>query len=152
LRSLGEDISSEMFAHCFCLGTSALSLVKFFCNHPRAGQITKALVVCHIAHFACYGTLDSRDPSNSGLILQRSNGRPGEAFEQDRLIVHRISELQLGHLQIAYLSACSTAENKEAWLLDEVIQVVSGLQEAGFPHVVGCLWAAGDSECVVVAR
>jgi CHAT domain-containing protein len=30
--------------------------------------------------------------------------------------------------------------------------VVSGFQVAGFPHVVGCLWPAGDEECVEVAR
>jgi len=93
------------------------------------------------------------DPSNSGLILQKSSNGPGEASEQDRLTAHRISELQLGHApQIAYLSACSTAENTAAQLLDEVIHVVSGFQVAGFPHVVGCLWPAGDLECVEVAR
>ncbi|KAH7114141.1 hypothetical protein B0J13DRAFT_460385, partial [Dactylonectria estremocensis] len=54
--------------------------------------------------------------------------------------------------QIAYLSACSTAENKAARLSDEVIHVVSGFQVAGFPHVVACLWPTGDSECVGVAK
>jgi CHAT domain-containing protein len=92
------------------------------------------------------------DPSNSGLILQKRSNEPGEVFEQDRLTAHRIAELQLRHTQIAYLSACSTAENKAAELLDEVIHVVSGFQMAGFPHVVGCLWPAGDLECIEVAK
>jgi CHAT domain-containing protein len=64
-------------------------------------------------------------------------------YEQDRLTTHRISELQLGHAQIAYLSA---AEN--SGLSDEVIHV-SEFQVTGFPHVVGCLWPAGDFECAV---
>lgn len=51
-----------------------------------------------------------------------------------------------------HLSACSTAENKAARLSDEVIHVVSGFQVAGFPHVIGCLWPAGDSECVEVSK
>ncbi|KAN0086950.1 CHAT domain containing protein [Elaphomyces granulatus] len=121
-------------------------------NQPSAEQVLESLETCRIAHFACHGTSDSLNPSNSGLILQKSSNEPGEVFEQDRLTAHRIAELQLGHTQIAYLSACSTAENKAAQLTDEVIHVVSGFQMAGFPHVVGCLWPAGDSECVEVAR
>jgi CHAT domain-containing protein len=121
-------------------------------NQPSAEQVLESLEACRIAHFACHGTSDSLDPSNSGLILQKSSNEPDEASKQDRLTVHRIAELQLGHTQIAYLSACSTAENKAARLSDEVIHVVSGFQVAGFPHVVGCLWPAGDSECVEVAR
>ena len=121
-------------------------------NNPSVDQVLESLETCRIAHFACHGASDSLDPSNSGLILQKSSNEPGEVFEQDRLTAHRIAELQLGHTQIAYLSACSTAENKAARLTDEVIHVVSGFQVAGFPHVVGCLWPAGDSECVEVAR
>ena len=121
-------------------------------NQPATEQVLESLETCRFAHFACHGISDSLDPSNSGLILQKSSNEPGEVFEQDRLTAHRISELQLGHTQIAYLSACSTAENKAAQLLDEVIHVVSGFQVAGIPHVVGCLWPAGDSECVEVAR
>jgi CHAT domain-containing protein len=62
-----------------------------------------------------------------------------------------VSELNLASAHIAYLSACSTAENKAARLSDEVIHVVSGFQVAGFPHVVGCLWPSIDRICVEVA-
>ncbi|EWY79267.1 hypothetical protein FOYG_17556 [Fusarium oxysporum NRRL 32931] len=120
-------------------------------THPSADQVLEVLKTCRIAHFACHGISDYSDPSNSGLILQRSIG-PDETLVQDRLTVQRVSDLRLRYAQIAYLSACSTAENKAARLLDEVIHVVSGFQVAGFPHVVGCLWPAGDSECVEVAK
>ncbi|KAL9563957.1 hypothetical protein ACKAV7_011992 [Fusarium commune] len=120
-------------------------------THPSADQVLEVLKTCRIAHFACHGTSDYSDPSNSGLILQKTAG-PDEALEQDRLTVRQVSDLRLKHAQIAYLSACSTAENKAARLSDEVIHVVSGFQVAGFPHVVGCLWPAGDSECVEVAK
>ncbi len=62
-----------------------------------------------------------------------------------------VSELSLAHARLAYLSACSTAENEAAQLTDEVIHVVSGFQVAGFPHVVGCLWPSNDRICVEVA-
>ncbi|KAK3934876.1 CHAT domain-containing protein [Diplogelasinospora grovesii] len=72
--------------------------------------------------------------------------------KQDRLTVRRVSELSLAGARLAYLSACSTVENKAARLADEVIHVVSGFQVAGFPHVVGCLWPSIDRVCVEVAR
>jgi CHAT domain-containing protein len=78
--------------------------------------------------------------------------RDSQAVEQDRLTVHRVSELNLKQARMAYLSACSTAENRAARLMDEVIHVVSGFQVAGFPHVVGCLWPSDDSVCVNVAK
>ncbi|KAK2931583.1 hypothetical protein FoTM2_009095 [Fusarium oxysporum f. sp. vasinfectum] len=120
-------------------------------THPNTNQVLEALKTCRIAHFACHGTSDYSDPSNSGLILQKSTGLD-ERLVQDRLTVQRVSDLRLRYAQIAYLSACSTAENKAARLSDEVINVMSGFQVAGFPHVVGCLWPAGDSERVEVSK
>ncbi|KAL2136726.1 hypothetical protein VTI74DRAFT_1767 [Chaetomium olivicolor] len=105
---------------------------------PSVDQVVDKLRDCCIVHFACHGYTDHTDPSNSGLILQ--NQGEGQEAEQDRLTVHMISELSLPRAHIAYLSACSTAENRAAELSDEVIHVVSGFQVAGFPHVVGCLW------------
>lgn len=62
-------------------------------NEPSVEQILAALPTCRIAHFACHGTSDAADPSNSSVILQRKadNG----AFEQDRLTVHQVSRLKM---------------------------------------------------------
>ena len=65
--------------------------------------------------------------------------------------MERVSELNLRDARLAYLSACSTAENKAADLRDEGIHIVSGFQVAGFPHVVACLWPSIDRVCVEVA-
>jgi CHAT domain-containing protein len=119
------------------------------CTTPDATSVLSRLETCRMAHFACHGMSNPTDPSSSGLVLQRlaSDG----TLEQDHLSVSRISHLRLKYAQIAYLSACSTAENKAARLRDEVIHIVSGFQVAGFPHVIGSLWPAGDNECVEVA-
>jgi CHAT domain-containing protein len=119
------------------------------CTTPDATSVLSQLETCRMAHFACHGMSNPTDPSSSGLVLQRL--APDGTFEQDHLSVSRISHLRLKHAQIAYLSACSTAENKAARLQDEVIHIVSGFQVAGFPHVIGSLWPAGDRECVQVA-
>jgi hypothetical protein len=115
---------------------------------PSVEQVLEGMKDCCIAHFACHGYTNHQDPSNSGLILQKSeDGR----LKQDRLTVRDISALKLTNARVAYLSACSTAENKGTQLADEVIHVVSGFQVAGFPHVVGCLWPSNDRVCLEVA-
>lgn len=115
---------------------------------PSSEQVLEDVEKCYIAHFACHGYTNHQDPSNSGLILQKSvDGR----MKQDRLTVRDISALELTNARVAYLSACSTAENKGTQLADEVIHVVSGFQVAGFPHVVGCLWQSNDRVCLEVA-
>ncbi|KAK2855585.1 hypothetical protein FQN49_005049 [Arthroderma sp. PD_2] len=63
-----------------------------------------------------------------------------------------LSKMYLKHAQIAYLSACSTAENKMANLIDEEIHMVTGFQVAGFGHVIGCLWPSIDRVCAEVAK
>jgi tetratricopeptide (TPR) repeat protein len=119
-------------------------------EQPSAEAVIHRVEECNIAHFACHGRTSQIDPSSSGLILQRRD-EFGDAV-QDVLTVHDLSEINLQHAQLAYLSACSTAENKAARLADEAIHVVSGFQVAGFPHVIGCLWPSVDRVCVEVAR
>lgn len=98
---------------------------------------------------ACHGFADHRDPLSSGLILRKCD----EGIEeQDRLTVRSVVGLNLANAHVAYLSACSTAENKEKILADGMIHVVSGFQVVGFPHVVGCLWQSDNTTCVTVAN
>jgi hypothetical protein len=119
-------------------------------EQPSAAAVIHSVEKCDIAHFACHGRTSHIDPSSSGLILQRKDEAGGAV--QDVLTVHDLSEINIQHAQLAYLSACSTAENKAARLADEAIHVVSGFQVAGFPHVIGCLWPSVDRVCVEVAR
>ncbi|CAF9931585.1 MAG: hypothetical protein GOMPHAMPRED_005962 [Gomphillus americanus] len=119
-------------------------------EQPSTKGVIRHLEDCNIAHFACHGRTNLLDPLSSGLILQRTDDN-GSAV-QDLLTVHGLSEINLQNARLAYLSACSTAENKAARLADEAIHVVSGFQVAGFPHVIGCLWPSVDQVCTEVAR
>jgi CHAT domain-containing protein len=119
-------------------------------DQPSVDEVLESLRRCSIAHFACHGYTDHVDPSNSGLVFQKKEGC--ELPQQDILTVHKVFEVDSKQARIAYLSACSTAENKVAQLADEVIHVVSGFQVAGYAHVIGCLWPSGDEICADVAE
>jgi CHAT domain-containing protein len=88
------------------------------------------------------------------VALPLEEGREGTeiGLVQDKLTVETISETNLPNAWLAYLSACSTAENKAKRLSDEVIHVASGFLVAGFPHVIGCLWPSNDRVCVEMAK
>lgn len=91
--------------------------------HPNARLVLRRLDKCDLVHFACHGISDPLDPFNSCLVLQDDiNTAP----RVDKLTVRQISEAHSVRATIAYLSACSTAENRVTQLADEVIHLASG--------------------------
>lgn len=78
-------------------------------------------------HFACHGVSDGADPSNSSLLLL--NKCDGTI---DPLTVRNISRASFGNAQLAYLSACSTADNPSIELSDEIIHLASAFQLATY--------------------
>lgn len=112
-------------------------------EQPSRESVLNALKSCSIAHFACHGRADSVEPAKSALIL-------GREIEEE-LTLEDIDTITHDSAQIAYLSACSTAEIKVQNLEDESIHLASTFQLAGFKHVIGTLWGADDSAAVEIA-
>jgi hypothetical protein len=107
-----------------------------------AGVPTKARVLTllpdfPIAHFACHGTCDPTDPSQSMLLL---NDHQTEPFT-----VASLAPIKHDELQLVYLSACDTALSTGAGLLDEAIHLASAFLLAGSRHVIGTLWTINDA-------
>ena len=102
-------------------------------NSPSREEVRESLKSANIAHFICHGTSEAFNPSNSGLVLT-----------DGRLTVRDPAALSLDQAQIAYLSACSTADNKTRDLVDESIHIASAFNLPGFPHVVGTFWPASN--------
>lgn len=99
---------------------------------------------CHgIAHLACHGVADWRDPPRSRLILHDHLTRP--------LTLHDISELRLESGQLAYLSACSTTDTN-ALQADESTHLTAAFQLAGYRNVIGTLWPISEQAATAVAR
>ncbi|WP_243081984.1 CHAT domain-containing protein [Streptomyces sp. 891-h] len=95
------------------------------------------------AHFACHAVGDLENPSGSRLVLHDHAERP--------LTVRDLARLRLPSVRLAYLSACDTLRTSPE-LADEAVHIVSALQIAGFPHVVGSLWHVDDTIGATVAR
>ena len=105
----------------------------------RAAVIS-ALPAARWAHFACHGFANLSDPSASCLLLADSQ----------RLTVTDIARLRLHNANLAYLSACSTAQPGSK-LPDEVIHLASAFQLAGYRQVIGTLWPIADRTAVRLA-
>jgi CHAT domain-containing protein len=67
------------------------------------------------------------------------------------LTIPDISGLHMPQAELAYLSACSTA-NQGLQAVDESIHLASAFQIAGFRHVIASLWPVDDVIAATVAR
>jgi hypothetical protein len=103
---------------------------------PTRERVLELMTGCALAHFACHGSNDLQDPSRSQLYLHDHADKP--------LTVAAISAIRLERAQLAYLSACGTALNRNPVLLDEAIHMTAAFQLAGFARVTGTLWPIDD--------
>ena len=115
-------------------------------TNPTKLDVVKRLGEHSVIHFICYGRSVANDPSSSALILGQQ-----DASAAEHLTVRELNAIILGKARIAYLSACSTAENSSLALLDESIHLASAFQLAGFAHVIATFWEAKSSGAVPLA-
>ncbi|KAL3465419.1 CHAT domain-containing protein [Aspergillus heterothallicus] len=117
-------------------------------ERPTKGEVLQELPSSHLIHFSCHGETNPTDPSRSALALSPTVEKDASSV----LTVRDLAGVDHKKAQLAYLSACSTAENTSDTLLDEVIHIASAFQLVGFPHVIGTLWEIGDRAAVEVSR
>ncbi|KAE8370628.1 CHAT domain-containing protein [Aspergillus caelatus] len=117
-------------------------------NNPSNEDVLRELSEHHLIHFSCHGYSNATDPSESALEIAYAAGSRSGSL----LTVRDIATIDHAKAQIAYLSACSTAENSSDELLDEVIHIAGAFQLIGFPHVLGTLWEVSDRAAVEVSR
>jgi CHAT domain-containing protein len=92
------------------------------------------------AHFACHASTDVAAPSRSGLCLH-----------DGRLSLPQLGRLRLTDAELAYLSACSTAD-RGIRHADESLHMASAFQLAGFRHVIASLWPLDDHVAAIAAQ
>ncbi|WP_330334595.1 CHAT domain-containing protein [Streptomyces sp. NBC_00536] len=111
---------------------------------PTKEAVLALLPDCATVHFACHGVGDRVDPSRNRLLLHD--------HATAALTVSALAHVDLDRAQLAYLSACGTANPGGSGLRDEAIHLTSAFQLAGFPHVIGTLWPIDDSLAIDVAE
>jgi CHAT domain-containing protein len=109
---------------------------------PTAESVLTKLPIIDIVHFACYSFSDALDPSNSHLLLQR-HGETGLVVDKLSML-HIVETVTEGQTQLAFLSACSTADVKAHTLVGEGLHLVARFQVASFSHVIGSFWSMND--------
>jgi len=122
------------------------SIPRVVLHKPKKEEVLASLSGCSIFHFAGHSHSHPSDPSKSTLLMSDWQKNPFTVKDFSTLKYHQNPPL------LAYLSACSTAENQDYELLDEGIHLMSACQLAGFRHVIGSLWEVSDKHCVDVAR
>ena len=149
-KTAGNEVdlaaSEEAQAVADGLGGDILTSLTFL-PQPSKSAVLQALKGREIVHFACHGYADTSDPSKSRLLLHDSV-KPGTP---DFLTLYDLWAANEDNAQMAYLSACSTAENASIQLIDESVHMASAFQLIGFTHVIGTLWPVGDRAAVSVA-
>lgn len=143
-----DGVKEEANAIQLCVG-SHFAITRI--DKPTVSDVLRRLVSYDIIHFACHGVSHPEDPARSALILQKIDTDSTEAV-QDLLTVQQVLETTSRSAQLAFLSACSTAENKVADLADEAMHIASTFFIAGFSHAVGSMWPSDDSVCVWIAE
>ncbi|KAF8556914.1 hypothetical protein OG21DRAFT_1520796 [Imleria badia] len=126
---------------------------KIIRNHPSAqttllepsiGTVEEVLSLMKDTdwvHFACHGSQNTADPTQSGLGL--ADGR--------RLKISDIIALSRPHGGLAFLSSDETATG-DADLPDEAIHMAAGMLFAGYGGVIGTMWSTGDKFAPDVTR
>lgn len=124
-------------------------------DSPSPAQVLAGLPFHHIAHFACLGLTNPGNPSESHLLLSNDDGLGSNGLKPmtvDKLTVKMVSNKNIEHAQIAYLSASGTPQRDSLVSAEEPISIASGLQLAGFSHVLSTQWFSADSACLKVTR
>lgn len=124
----------------------AAGIIPTYLTNPRKVDVVKRLSEHGIIHFICHGKSNAEDPSSSALILGHQ-----EASAAERLTVMELGNIDFGKALIAYLSACSTAENSSYKLSEESIHLASAFQLAGFSHVIAAFWEAKSRAAIPLA-
>ncbi|WP_239331946.1 CHAT domain-containing protein [Frankia sp. CiP3] len=113
---------------------------SLFNADATADQVLTALRETTWAHFACHGVVNATSQVDSGLRVH------------DRILtLPEIGGLRLTDAELAYLSACSTANHGTRYA-DEVLHPAAAFQLAGFRHVVASLWPLRDDIAPDAAR
>ncbi|KAG9088253.1 hypothetical protein FRC06_002151, partial [Ceratobasidium sp. 370] len=90
-------------------------------------------------HFACHASQNTAKPTASAFHLH-----------DGPLDIATITQKQLKHSDLAFLSACQTATGDEN-LSEEAVHLAAGMLMTGFRTVIATMWSIDDADAPLVA-
>ncbi|KAG5825127.1 hypothetical protein H9Q74_004753, partial [Fusarium xylarioides] len=129
-----RELDNEVRQHC---KTSVLI-------GPTKTETLATLASWNAVYFGCHGQSISTQPCNSYLKL----GTDADSH----LTIQEIQGSRHQNAQLAYLSACLTANVSARHLVDEVVHIAGAFSLLGFRQVVGTFWKAYDVKARMVAK
>ncbi|KAF5694951.1 hypothetical protein FDENT_764 [Fusarium denticulatum] len=129
-----RELNNEILRHC---KTNILI-------GPTKTEALETLGSCNAVYFGCHGKSVSTQPCKGYLQL----GTDADSH----LTIQEIQGSRHHNAQLAYLSACSTANLSARHLVDEVVHIAGAFSLLGFRQVVGTFWEAKDIRARVVAK
>lgn len=111
---------------------------------PTTEEVLKSIRQAYsIVHFSCHGHVNYIDPTESMLLFKGWKGDP--------LTVGRIGDLNIDS-DLAFLSACFTANGGIEGVQDEPKHMTASLHAAGFRNVVGSLWYVSQEHAMLFVK
>ena len=104
-------------------------------------QVKTEMLKASWVHFACHGVQDSKNPTDSALLLSGSS----------RLTLFEIIRMRMPSKDLAFLSACQTATGNED-LADEAVHLAAGMLSAGYRGVIATMWYISDLHAPSIAN
>ncbi|KAF5718704.1 tetratricopeptide-like helical [Fusarium mundagurra] len=111
---------------------------------PEKAETLAVLEACSAVYFGCHGESMSTQPCQSFLKLGID--------ANSHLTIQEIQGSRHQKAQLAYLSACSTADVSARDLVDEVVHIAGAFSLLGFRQVVGTFWQAKNTAARAVAK
>ncbi|KAF5582076.1 tetratricopeptide-like helical [Fusarium pseudocircinatum] len=111
---------------------------------PSKPETLGILESCSAVYFGCHGQSVSTQPCRSFLQLGTD--------DDSHLTIQEIQGSRLRKAQLAYLSACYTANVSARHLVDEVVHIAGAFSLLGFRQVVGTFWQAKNTAARLVAK
>lgn len=119
------------------------SVARMMLHNPTKSEVLERIGQSSIVHFACHGEANL-DPSKSRILLSD--------WEVNPFSVADMTQIALNQVELAYISACHAASNRDVKLLDESIHIGGAFQLAGLPSVIATLWGIDDEYSARVAE
>ncbi|KAG9075179.1 hypothetical protein FRC06_010233 [Ceratobasidium sp. 370] len=108
-------------------------------NNATPSSVLAAMEQHSWVHLACHASQDPKKPTASAFHLH--NGP---------LSLSTITQKQLKHADLAFLSACQTATG-DPELPEEAVHLAAGMIMAGYRRVIATMWSIHDMDAPLVA-